>query len=86
MRRISILWAAIAAVLAVSVVGIDGASAEIVIVSQAGLPSESYVIEIESTDTASGITSVYSQLHDKAAGNHSFEMQSTTNVVDDGRT
>ena len=59
---------------------------EIVIVSQAKLSPESYVIEIESTDTTSGVTSVYTQLHDDVIGDHSFQMQTTFNTEDTRRS
>jgi hypothetical protein len=51
---------------------------EIVIVSQAKLPPESYVIEIQSTDTTSGVTSVYSTVHDEAGGDQTLEITSNT--------
>ncbi|HET6456252.1 MAG TPA: zf-HC2 domain-containing protein [Armatimonadota bacterium] len=59
---------------------------EIVIVSQAKLSPESYSIEIQSTDMASGTTTVYTQSHDDVTGDHSFQMQTTFNTEDTGRT
>lgn len=57
----------------------------IVMVSQMKLPPESYVVQIESTDTESGTTSVYAQLHDEAMGDQTVGITSNLNAEDNGR-
>lgn len=59
---------------------------EIVIVSQVKLPPDSYTVEIQSTDTQSGTSTVYSTVHDEALGDQTVGITSNLNTEDTGRT
>jgi len=58
----------------------------VMIVSQVEMPSESYSIEIESTDMASGVTTFYALTHDEAQGDQSYQMRTTACPEEEERT